>query len=53
MMRILESFYHDNTDGFLLGKVAVYVSEANGEEARLVAKCGPRALVNVDGAVRS
>lgn len=52
-MRMRGKAFNDyDADGFLLGEVAVYVDDANGEEASFVGKGFPGAVVDVDGSVR-
>ena len=41
----------DDADGFLLGEVAFYVDDADGEEAGFIRERFPRAVVDVDGSV--
>lgn len=48
-----EALDDDEADGFLLGEVAVYVDNTDGEEAGFVAERCPGAVVDVDGAMWS
>ena len=47
-----QAFNDHDADGFLLSEVALYVNDADGEEAGFVREGFPGAVVDVDGSVR-